>query len=384
MKVVEILDSFPSISQTFILREILAMQRKGVEIEVFAFYKPNQKVVHPEVGDVKSVHYFSNNRKEKIYGHFYWFFHQPFAYLKTAAFAFHPHSGIGRLFLENLYDALVIDNRRPDHIHAHWPRSSDFALLVHLLTGISFSFTTHRYEIFDKPGKNYRIKSKLAKKHVTVTEYNRRYIMDRFGVDAGDITVIHSALDFTKTYPVADCRGKNTLVSVARLEKVKNLDALIHACAILKGENIPFECLIVGDGSEKPRLDGLIKGLNLSGEVRLLGYKNQEEVFAVLGRAKLLILTSRSEGWPNVFTEAWACRVPVIGPDVTGIPEILQDGVDGFIVEPDDVGMLVEKIKILLTNEPLRERFIENGYKKAFEQFNIDTESGKLLAVWQG
>jgi hypothetical protein len=67
---------------------------------------------------------------------------------------------------------------------------------------------------------------------------------------------------------------------------------------------------------------------------------------------------------------------PVIGPDITGVPEILLDGVDGFIVEPDDVGMPVDRIKILLTDELQRQKFIENGYKKAFEQFNVYTESG--------
>jgi glycosyltransferase involved in cell wall biosynthesis len=136
-----------------------------------------------------------------------------------------------------------------------------------------------------------------------VTEYNRSTSSIAL-VLIRNISLIHSALDFSKIYPVADSRGKNTLVSIARLEKVKNLDARMYACAILKGEEIPFECLIVGDGSERTRLEGMIKGMNLPEEVRLLGYKEQEEVFALLGRAKLLVLTSRSAGWPNVFTEA--------------------------------------------------------------------------------
>jgi colanic acid/amylovoran biosynthesis glycosyltransferase len=384
MKVIEIIDIFPKVSETFILREILAMQKKGVDIEVFAFKGSNESTIHHEVSDVRDVKYFPKTTfMHKIYAHLYWFFHRPFSYLKTAAFAMNPHHGIIRLFSENLYDAIIIYNQKPDHIHAHWLKSSDFAMLIHLLTGISYTFTTHRAEIFDTPSKNYKIKSKLAKKHITVTEYNRQYIIHQFGVDKEDITVIHSALDFTKDYPIADSKGKNTIVSIARLEKVKNLDTLIYACSTLKKKKFDFECLIAGEGSEKGYLEELIKNLNLSHEVKLLGYRTQDEIIELLSRAKLLVLSSRSEGWPNVFTEAWACKVPVIGPNVTGIPDILQDGEDGFLVEPDDIDMLVERIEIMFTNESLRKKFIEKGYQKAFEDFNINLESNKLLQIWK-
>jgi colanic acid/amylovoran biosynthesis glycosyltransferase len=384
MKVIEIIDKFPKVTETFILREILAIQKKGVDIEVFTFRKPVEDIVHPEVSEVRKIKYFTRTTfSEKIYAHFFWFFTVPFGYIKTLGFAMNLRNDISGLFLEHLYDAIMIYDQRPDHIHAHWPKSSDFAMLIHLLTGISYSFTTHRYEIFDTPSKNYKIKSKLAKKHITVTEYNRQYMIHHFGVDGEDITVVHSALDFTRNYPIADSKGKNNIISVARLEKVKNLDVLIRACSILKRKKFDFECLIIGDGSERINLDKLIKELNLSNEVKLLGNKTQEEVVEYLSRAKLLVLPSKSEGWPNVFTEAWACRVPVIGSNVMGIPYILQDGEDGFLVEPDDIDALVEKIEILFTNESLRKKFVENGYKKAFAQFNIDTESSKLLAIWR-
>jgi len=384
MKVIEIIDTFPKISETFILREILAIQKKGVDIEVFAFTKPNQNIIHAEVNDVRKVTYFLKSTfSEKIYAHFYWFLKKPFTYMKTALFAVNRHNGIGRLFVENLYDVIIINNQKPEHIHAHWPKSADFAMLVYLLTDVPYTFTTHRYEIFDNPSKNYKIKSKLAKKHVTVTEYNRQYIIHNFGVDARDITVVHSGLDFTRSYPVADSKGKNTMISIARLEKNKGLDILIRACSLLKKEKFVFECLIAGDGSERGNLDGLIKELGLLQEVKILGYKSQEEIIELLGRAKLLVLPSRSESLGNVFTEARACRVPVIGPNTLGVPEVITDGVDGFLVEPDNIDELVNKIKTLLTNEPLREKFIEKGFRKAFEQFNVDYETSKLLRLWK-
>ena len=383
MKVIEIIDTFPKISETFILREILAMQKKGVDIEVFAFKNLNEKVVHPEVRGVRKISYFPKTTLfEKIFAHFYWFFTRPLNYLIAASLAVNPYNGITRLFLLNLYDIIIVMKRKPDHIHAHWTKASDFSMLTHIMTNIPFSFTTHRSEIFDFPPKNYKIKSKLAKKHVTVTEYNRRFIVDKFGVDGKEIVVIHSALDFTKKYPVADSKGEDIIITIARLEKIKGLDVLIRACSLLKKEKFEFKCLIAGDGSERENLDGLIKELGLSSEVFLVGNKNQEEILKLLSSAKMLVLPSRSESLGNVFTEARACRVPVIGPRVLGVPEVIHDGIDGFLVEPDHIEMLADKIKILLTNEPLREQFIEKGYEKAFKQFNIDRESDKLLEIW--
>jgi len=384
MKVIEIIDRFPKVSETFILREILAMQKKGVDIEVFAFEKYDEGIEHPEVNDVRKVTYFPKTTFfDEVFAHFHWCFKRPFTYLKTARFAMNPHNGVRRLFLHNLSGVVIIYCQKPDHIHAHWLQSSDFAMLIHLLTGISYSFTTHRAEIFDVSPENYEIKSELAKKHITVTEYNRNYIVHHFGVDESEIAVIHSALDFTRNYPVADSTGKNTIVSIGRLEKVKNLDALVRACSVLKEKKFDFECLIAGEGSQKVTLERLIESLNLSDEVKLLGYKTQQEILDLLSRARLLVLPSRSEGWPNVFTEAWACKVPVIGPNIMGIPDILQDGEDGFLVEPDDIDMLAGKIEILLTNESLRKKFVENGYRKAFEQFNLDTETDRLLDIWK-
>ena len=384
MNVIEVLDHFPKISETFILREILAMQKKDIDIQVFAFSNPHEDIVHHEVKEVHKVTYFLKTRiSQKIFAHLFWFVHSPSHYIKTALFAMNPNHGIRQLFLRNLHEVVLISNQKPDHIHAHWSKSTDFALLVFLLTDIPFTFTTHRIEIYDQPSKNIKIKSELAKKHITVTEDNKRYLINHFKIDINDIAVVHSAIDFTKNYPVADSKGKNTILTIARLEKIKGLDVLIRACSILKEDNYIFQCQIIGDGSERDNLIGMIKKLNLTRDVILTGNKTQKEVIELLAGAKLLVLPSRSEAWPNVFTEAMACRVPIIGTNVRGIPEIIEDGVNGFLVNPDNVDMLVEKIKILITNESLRRKFIEGGYQKAFEQFNLDTESSKLLDIWK-
>lgn len=103
MKVIEILDRFPKISETFILREILAIQKKGIDIEVFAFEKYFENVVHPQVNEVKKVTYFLKTCGwQKVYAHFYWIFHAPFAYTKTAIFAANHGHGLRNVFFNYL------------------------------------------------------------------------------------------------------------------------------------------------------------------------------------------------------------------------------------------------------------------------------------------
>jgi glycosyltransferase involved in cell wall biosynthesis len=385
MRVIYILNVFPKISEAFILNEILEIQRKGIAVEVFAFSKANEDKVHSSVQKIRHVYYFPRrNFCRLIYAHFYWFFQKPHSYAKALVFALKRSNGVTRLFLQNLYEVILISKSKPDHIHVHFgTEASNLALLTHLITGIDFTFTTHAYDIFELPPRNYQIKSKLAKMHITVSEYNKKFIVEKFNVDKKKIAVIYSGIDFKQIFPTLKHRGENILLSVARLSKEKGLDNLIQACYKLKKQGIIFKCLIVGEGDERKVLEELIEKFNLDNEVKLLGNKIQDEVFELLAMATIKILPSRSESMSVSLMEAMALRVPVIGPRIYGMPELIEDGKCGFLVPPDKVDILVEKIKILLNDGNLRKYFAENGYKKVLNDFNLQTETDKLVEIWK-
>lgn len=385
MKVIYILDVFPKISETFILNEILEIQRKGITIEVFAFSRANEDKIHPSVKEINYLYYLPRkNFCKLVYAHLYWFFKKPHTYAKALLFALRPSNEISKLFLKNLYDVILISGRDADHIHAHFGRvSSNLALLTHLLTGVDFTFTTHRYDIFESPSRNYKIKSTLAKRHIAISEYNKKYIVERFGVDEEKISVIHSGIDFEQTFPPVKHNGEAIIISVARLDKQKGLDNLIKACYKLKKQGIIFKCLILGEGPERRKLEKLIEELNLVDEVKLLGNKTQSEVFESLATAAIKVLSSRSEGIPVSLMEAMALRVPVIGPNVNGVSELIENGKCGFLVLPNDIDSLVEKIKVLLSNDELRKGFAEAAYNKVLKDFNLEIETDKLVKIWK-
>lgn len=384
MKIAYILDAFPKISETFILNEILAMQDKGIEIEVFAFTMPKEKKVHSQTQKVNNVKYFNNTFFfKKIYAHFYWFFKNPIKYVYTAFLAINIENGLLKLFLLNLYDVMIVDRKKTNHIHAHFGKTaSNMAMLINLLTGTPFTFTTHRYDIFQDPPGNYKIKSNLAKKHITISEFNKRYLLDKFGIAPDKIKVIHCGIDFQTINQKMKNTDANIILSVGRLDKQKGFDNLIKACLELKKLNIAFQCLIIGDGIEKTNLSKLIENLELTNNIFLRGSMIQTEVLDLLSTSKLFVLASRSEGIPVSLMEAMAVGVPVIGPKVTGVGELIEDGEEGFLVEPEQIKLLSKKIELLLNDAGLREKFIKKGYEKVYRYFNLKTETDKLFEIW--
>ncbi|MBF0571956.1 MAG: glycosyltransferase family 4 protein [Candidatus Omnitrophica bacterium] len=361
------------------------MQRKGVSITVYSCYKVNESKIHKKVKEVKEVIYFDRFKFfNQIYAHFFWFFRNPCKYLRLLFFSLKRSNGIFKLYLKYLYEVILIERSNPEHIHAHYGCiASDMSLLVHLLTGIPFTFTSHGVDIFFSPPQNYKIKTKLSKKHITISEYNKNYILTKFRVDENKLAVIHSGIDFSQNFPDPKNREENLIISVARLEHKKGIDNLIKACLRLKGKNINFQCLIVGEGTERLILENLINDYDLTNEVKLLGFMTQDEVFELLSKARIKILPSRSETMGVALMEAIAMRVPVIGPNVLGVPELIEDNVSGFLVNPDDVDTLADKIRILLTNDKLRSSFSEIAYKKITIDFNLKIETDKLLSIWK-
>ncbi len=384
MKVAYILDVFPKISETFILNEILEVQRQGVDVHVFSMARPEELVVHDQIKAVKNIDYLERPTACRIVTNHIWFiFNRPRQYMRALSVACNPRNQIWRHFLFKLGHTRDILRLKPDHIHAHFGQaSSNMAMLVNLLTNIPYTFTTHGYDIFVSPPKNYKVKSALAKKHVAVSEYNKRYIIEKFKVDEKKIAVVHCGVDFTRVFPEPKNIRENIIVSIARLEHIKGLDVLVKACHLLKKEGMVFECLIAGEGSERGNLETLIHNLELVKEVKLLGDKTQDQVFDLLSRAKIKVLPSRSESMGVALMEAMVMKVPVIGPNVRGVSELIQDGKNGFLVDPENDDILAEKIKILMNDSKLRLCFKEEGYKKVKDGFNLQQETGKLVSIW--
>jgi colanic acid/amylovoran biosynthesis glycosyltransferase len=247
--------------------------------------------------------------------------------------------------------ALRLQQREVHHIHVHHGYFGAWiAMVASRLLNVGYSMTLHGSDLLT-PAAYLDAKLKHCRFCVTISEYNRRYILEHYpGIEAGNVIVARLGVDVPE--PAGSVDGARAaggsrlrLLVVGRLHAVKDHAFLLRACARLGQRGLDFQCEIAGEGPERGKLEGLIRALGIEEKVCLLGHVAHEELDAVYQRADVVVLTSRSEGIPVVLMEAMARGKIVLAPAITGIPELVVHGQTGFLYEPgsvrDFVGMIL-------------------------------------------
>lgn len=187
--------------------------------------------------------------------------------------------------------------------------------------------------------------------------------------------VTRHGVDTRKWVPASNKDSKESaapkqILSIGRLVFTKGFEDLINAAAIVKNKGIPFQLRIAGSGSEQPRLEALIRKLNLSDDVVLLGSLGEEECLAEAQAADVFVLASHKEPLGVVYLEAMAAEVATIGTAAGGVLDIITNEVNGLLVPPRDVTELAFAIVRLLTDDFLRERLAKAGRRTVVEKFD--------------
>jgi colanic acid/amylovoran biosynthesis glycosyltransferase len=257
------------------------------------------------------------------------------------------HSGFGA------YYAVLLRNCGVDHIHVHHGYfGSWIAMTAAALLDISYSMTLHGSDLLLNAAY-LDTKLEHCRFCATVSEYNRGYILKHFpAIDSEKITVSRLGVEISAELKSPRCIVRNTtspliLVSVGRLHPVKNHGFLISACAQLRDNGIDFKCAIAGEGSERRRLESLIRSKSLQDYVTLLGHVDRSRMDEHYSNADVIVLTSRSEGIPLVLMEAMAKGKIVLAPEITGIPELVIPGKTGFLYTPDMIDDFLKKISFI-------------------------------------
>jgi glycosyltransferase involved in cell wall biosynthesis len=173
---------------------------------------------------------------------------------------------------------------------------------------------------------------------------------------------------------------------VASFEEVKGHRYLIDACARLNERGVPFECDLIGEGPQREAIEAQVRAAGLDHFVRFRGARPRHEVLQSLRDADVKVLPSvptaqgKREGIPVVLMEAMACEVPVISSRLSGIPELVEHGVSGLLVEPRDVDGLVESLARLASDRALRDTMGQEGRRKVQREFDLRTNA-RLLAA---
>ena len=385
---------YPRATDTFIQREVAALRHRGVHVETFSVRKPPQtENVGPEQQAERSRTYYLLPPRllDLLRAHLGLLARSPGRYLaalRTAMLVRPP--GVKALVWQLAYfaEAGLVAKRMHDHglthLHNHFSNSScSVAMLSAEMGGFPFSFTMHGPAEFFEP-KYWRLDEKLrrAKFVCCISHFCRSQGMVFAPPDKWDrMHVVHCGIDPAAFIP-ATHRGRGSrLLFVGRLAAVKGLPVLLRAVAELRETNPDVKLSLAGDGPDRPRLEAMAREQCIADRVRFLGYQSQAQVRQLLRETDLFVMSSFAEGVPVVLMEAMAAGVPVVATRVAGIPELVEDGVSGFLVPPGDPVALSQKTRILLDDADLRNRFGAAGREKVQREFNLLTESERLCQI---
>jgi glycosyltransferase involved in cell wall biosynthesis len=404
-RVIYIVRSWPRLSQTFIVNEVLALERRGLELVVFSLVRSGEDVVQPQVADVRApVHYLDGTRRgADVRRVLSWCAFAPLrTFLVLVHCLLHPRmaAGYGECSTRQCLGhalriaAAVRDLRaagdEPVRVHAHFAHDPVFGgMLVARLTGLPFSFTAHARDLYELPAAGLIARAREATAVVTCCEVNARYLESVVPhQDRPPIVVVHHGVDLHRFSPAGHVTASPPLlVSVGRLVEKKGFPDLLRALREVKHRGVPFHARISGDGPLYAELVRLRDNLGLAARVELQGAEDSGAVVAALQRATVFALTPRElpggdrDGIPNVLVEAMACGIPVVTTAAGGITELVRNDVNGLLVASGDTAGIADALCHLLTDAASRSRLGAAARRTVEHEHDIDDAARRLEGV---
>jgi glycosyltransferase involved in cell wall biosynthesis len=399
-KIAYLLDSFPELSETFVLQEILELKRQGLPLYLFSLFKPSaNKMANGAWNAQLPLTYISHQSRLDllaIVGKR--FFKTPKRLLHTAMLTFaHYHFRLAISYLVcGVFVSEQIECQGITHLHAHFAAgAASVAQVVHLLTDIPYSFTAHAYDIYLFHKSVLTYKMRMAHFVVTCNAYNQHYLKSLVDQRIGErIHCIYYGLNLD-IFPSDENSGPTSekiplILAVCRLVEKKGVPYLLSACRILKDQGYDFICHIAGDGPQRPLLEQKIHELALADRVKLLGAATHKQVIEMYQQTTVVALpciiasNGDRDGIPNVLIEALYMRIPVVSTPVAGIPELISDGENGLLVPPQDSSALASALARLLDDPSLRHRLAYAGRETVLERFDLAKNAQCLIELFCG
>src|SRR6266568_5511302 len=365
---------YPVISQTFCDAEMLALERRGLELEIGSVYPPLTSLRHEHISRLRApVHYASpqeilriSEENAKIAGRW------PRDLVEQHERKYGPGVKAEQRARNALYFAEFFACNGVDHFHVHFAnRAAHTALFLKEISKIPFSVTAHGQDFMKDLGNDDLLREicDAAEFVAAETDYSRELLCQRCPGSAAKIYRVYNGIDLER-FPDPLTSAPNTvprIISIGRLVAFKGFEHLIDACAELARRGLDFTCEIIGDGPLRDDLQAKIDMLNLSPRVSLLGSLSQEAVLEKLQAADIFALASvmdrqgASDIFPTVIIEAMAAARPVVSTRLAGISESVLHGETGLLVPPGDTIALAQALQQLIQNAELQTRYGRAG-----------------------
>ncbi len=404
MRIAFFLNSFPETSETFILNQVTGLIDRGHTVDIYAFKHNKSAISHPKIHQYNLLEksrffdtiprtplFFALTALTRMLRYFPWLPIRVVGAIKKTL-------SVGRQSLQpSALRALflITRNNRYDIIHCQFGNLGPVVLYLKTIGAIDGKLVTsfrgydatkvidHNpgvyNELFENGDLFLPVSDSLKNKIIEAGCRPDRICVHRSGIDCSKF--IFSRPEDPKDDPIK-------LLTIARLVEKKGVAYAIQAVAELKRCNHRVIYTVIGDGYLRPTLQKLAEDLDLLEEIKLIGWQKHDEVIRFLQKSHILIAPSVTangdqEGIPNALKEAMAMRLPVIGTFHGGIPELIEDGVSGFLVPERDVKALAERLIFLIEHPEALQEFGHRGLKTIREKYEIDMLNDRLVECYQ-
>ncbi|WP_418281965.1 glycosyltransferase [Halorubrum sp. DTA98] len=386
MNVLYYLDWFPKLSQSFILNEIYYLSKRGHNVAVFSLNRPDTNVEHDELDDIDI----------------------DIAYADAPSITSVPRTLVGSLFDDrSSYESPVSGPKRRlgtrfltkqcldfvdtleydlDHVHAHFLRWNKIpAATVAKDLGVTSSLTTHAYDLYASPDETtLKTVCDSFDTILTISEYNERFLNVEVNPDA-EVKVVRMGLRTEKFDPSMATTGKR-LLTISRFVEKKGIEYALLAVADCVDEHPELDYRLIGSGPRRERYETLIERLGIEDNVTFLGSVSDETLIEELDRARAFVLPcvvakdGDRDGIPVAIMEAMAMETPVVSTYVSGIPELIEDGENGFLCSERSVQEISSAMRKCISQKT---QLLENGARETvIRQHDLDTVGPSLTSIF--
>jgi colanic acid/amylovoran biosynthesis glycosyltransferase len=397
-RIAYVASAFPCLTETFVLREVRALEQRGWDVTVFALKRPPHPVLHDAAQRWRDRVYLPPLLgREVLAAHLHYLVHAPSRLLALWAYALwwnrsSPNFAvrIPAIMLRAVAMARVMERCGIAHVHAHFATHPAMAALVAAaLSRTSFSVTAHAHDLFVRQTALHE-KLRCARFVACISDFNRRFLLRRYpDLATRKLVVVRCGVDVAQFHPAQE-PGKHDvarLLCVASLQEYKGLHVLVEACAQLR-ERLPIRCTLVGEGPFRDRLEARVRELGLGDRVHFLGPVSEERVGELLREADIFVAPSvvardgQMDGIPVALMEALAAGVPVVASDLSGIPELVVHEQTGLLVPPGDATALAAAIERLARDPTFGVRLGRQGREHVSREFLLETNVARIEALF--
>ncbi|UVF18319.1 glycosyltransferase family 4 protein [Microvirga terrae] len=402
-----VVKGYPRLSETFIAQEILALEQRGLDLEIWSLRHPTERAVHPMHKAIKApVTYLPE-----------YLYEEPLRVLRGGVWSLRQ-KGFGRAMrafwgdlkrdftanrVRRLGQAFVMAREMPEdvgHLHVHYLHTpASVVRYAALLTGRTWTFSAHAKDIWTTPDWEKREKIAEALWGVTCTAQGAGNLQSLSRPER--VSLVYHGLDLSRFPSPPEGRparnGVNPrdpvrIVSVGRAVAKKGYGDLIKALAALP-QDLHWRFAHVGGGELLASLKKQAQEAGIADRVAFLGAKAQPDIISLLREADLFVLPSKEarsgdrDGLPNVIMEAASQGLAIVATDFAGIPEFIRDDLEGRLVPPGDWEALSNAVNLLARDPERRKSLGDAAFSRLRREFSmeggIDVLEARLRAVTQ-